>query len=123
MSTPTGVGPERPATEGSVVLDAPAIERLPFQQLHGLADVLTRVVWRSRGSLAGVMEVAPGEQLASHTHLDGHHHAWIISGTAEILGQVVGPGSYVHIPAGMEHAVENVSPNGLRMFYLYLQVS
>jgi quercetin dioxygenase-like cupin family protein len=121
MSVSTGPGMGHAATEGAVVLDSAAIERLPQQQLHGLADILTRVVWRSGESLAGVMEVAPGEQLPSHVHADGHHHVWVLSGTARILGVGVGPGSYVHVPAGMEHAVEEVSAAGLRVFYLYLR--
>jgi quercetin dioxygenase-like cupin family protein len=121
MSVPTSAG--QAATEAAVVLDAAAIEELPNQRLHGLPDVLTRLVWRSGESMAGVIEVAPGQQLPEHVHADGHHHAWIISGTAKILGVTVGPGSYVHIPAGIEHAVEEVSGEGLRMFYLFLRTA
>jgi quercetin dioxygenase-like cupin family protein len=121
MSVPTGPVTGRAATEAAVVLDTAAIDRLPQQQLHGLRDVLTRVLWRSGGSLAGVIDVGAGEQLPGHAHPEGHHHVWVLSGTAKILGTAVGPGSYVHVPAGLDHAIEDVSAGGLTMFYLYLR--
>jgi quercetin dioxygenase-like cupin family protein len=122
MAVPTGSARHHGTTEAAVVLDAVAIEGLPTLQLHGLRDVVTRVLWRHDGSLAGVIKLAPGEQLPPHAHSEGHHHVWVLSGTAKILDRTVGPGSYVHVPAGLDHAVEEVSPDGFTMFYLYLHV-
>jgi quercetin dioxygenase-like cupin family protein len=121
MALPTGPARHNADAEAAVVLDATAIERLPTQQLHGLRDVVTRVLWHHDGSLAGVIRVAPGEHLPPHAHSEGHHHVWVLSGTAKILDTTVGPGSYVHVPAGLDHAVEEVSADGLTMFYLYLR--
>jgi quercetin dioxygenase-like cupin family protein len=109
----------RTATGQAVVLDAAAIERLPLAKLHGLRAAETRVLWTKGRSLAGIIEVAPGEELAEHAHPEAHHHAWVLAGEAVILGVHVSAGSYIHIPAGMPHAVERVGPQGLRMLYLF----
>lgn len=103
----------------AVVLDAASIERLPWQRLHGLHDARTRVLWRKGRSLAGILTVAPREELSEHAHPEAHHHVWVLSGSATILGLHVSEGSYVHIPAGMAHAIEDVSDEGLTMLYLF----
>ena len=41
-----------------------------------------------------------------HAHRANHHHMWIVDGAAEIVGSLVGPGGYVHIPAGVEHDLD-----------------
>ena len=119
MSHTTTPAEARVSTGRAVVVDAAAIERLPLSQLHGLRDVTTRVLWTKGRSLAGILDIAPGEDLAEHAHPEAHHHAWVLSGEAVILGVHVAAGSYVHIPAGMPHAVEHVGGAGLRMLYLF----
>ena len=37
---------------------------------------------------------------------------WVIAGRAEMLGEQVGPGTYLHVPAGVE---------GCTVLYLYLR--
>jgi quercetin dioxygenase-like cupin family protein len=105
---------------GAVVLDPATIDRLPWSRLHDRPTVLTRVLWRQRESLAGIIRLPATEQLPAHTHGDAHHHVLVLQGTARILGATLPPGSYVHIPAGVAHAVEVVGADELVMLYLYV---
>lgn len=119
MASTTDPTRRRPETGTASVLDAAAISRLPWQRLHGHHDAETRVLWQHGRSLAGILKIAPGEELAEHAHPEAHHHVWVLAGDATILGVRVTAGSYVHIPAGMAHAVEQVGADGLTMLYLY----
>lgn len=108
-----------PLAVDSVVLDADAIAGLPVR-LEGLEAARSTLLWRSRHSLAGVMYVDPKGELEPHCHRNAHHHVWIIEGHATILGHPVGPGTYVHIRAGVDHGVYG-GPEGCRFFYLYIE--
>lgn len=106
---------------GEVALDASAVEAIPWETLHGLEHVQHKLLWRSGDSSAGIMRVEPGEGIASHAHREAHHHAWILEGTCTMLGARLGPGSYVHIPGGVEHAVSDIGPEGCTFLYLYIE--
>ena len=108
------------AVAAPVILDPTGIERLPWRQLHGQRAAVTRVLWQQGDSLAGIIRLDPGEELPSHAHAEAHHHVWVLTGTARILGEGLPEGSYVHIPAGVEHAVAAIGPEPLTMLYLYL---
>jgi quercetin dioxygenase-like cupin family protein len=118
-STGTSTGTAPAGARDAVVLSAAAIQRLPLSDLHGVSDVKTRVLWSKGRSLAGILEIPAGRELGEHAHPEAHHHAWVLNGDAVILGVHVTAGSYVHIPAGMPHAVEQVGHDGLRMLYLF----
>ncbi len=55
-----------------------------------------------------------------HHHGHANHHAWVVEGHCEVLGRILGPGSYVHIPAGLDHDIVAVGPSGATVFYLYI---
>jgi quercetin dioxygenase-like cupin family protein len=38
-----------------------------------------------------------------------------------MLGERVGPGTYVHVPAGVEHGIRAVGEGGSTVLYLYLR--
>jgi hypothetical protein len=40
-----------------------------------------------------------------------------------VLGETIGPGSYVHIPAHVVHDIDATATEGCTMFYLYLRPS
>ncbi len=67
------------------------------------------------------MDVDPGGSLEPHRHTRAAHHIWVLSGHASISGEGVGPGAYVHIPAGVEHGIAHAGPEGCRMLYLYIE--
>jgi uncharacterized RmlC-like cupin family protein len=103
------------------VLTPAAIEMIPAEPLGRLEGVVHRVLWSDDGSMAGVLTVEGGRQLGRHAHRVNEHHMWVLAGGAEILGTHVGPGSYVHIPSGVEHDIDARSSHGCTVFYLYLR--
>jgi hypothetical protein len=44
----------------------------------------------------------------------------VVAGEATIAGKTVPQGSYVFVPAGVEHGVEHAGRTGCLLFYLYL---
>jgi quercetin dioxygenase-like cupin family protein len=72
--------------------------------------------------MAGVLTVAPGHRLGSHTHRVNHHHIWVLDGRGVILGHELGSGSYVHIPGGVEHDIDATASEGCTVFYLYIRL-
>ena len=102
------------------VLDAAAIDGLPWEPLPGL-DVVHKVLWRSGDSMAGLMRLEPGQAIESHAHRRAHHHVWIVEGTCSIGGRPVAASTYAHVPAGEDHAIADVGADGCSFLYLYRQ--
>ena len=103
------------------VLTANEIAAIPSEQLGSIEGVVHRVLWRNHTSMAGVLTVDAGHRLGTHAHRVNHHHMWVLEGHALILGAAVGPGSYVHVPSGVEHDIDASGTNGCTVFYLYLR--
>jgi quercetin dioxygenase-like cupin family protein len=104
-----------------VVLTADAIAAIPAEPLGNIAGVANHVVWRNGTSMAGVLAVEAGRRLGTHAHSVNHHHIWVLEGHAKILGTDVGPGSYVHVPRGVDHDIDASASEGCNVFYLYLR--
>ncbi|HEX6237819.1 MAG TPA: cupin domain-containing protein [Acidimicrobiales bacterium] len=111
------------AAPAATVVDREAAEALPALPLEGFEGVTYKLLWRSGKSVAGIMHVPPGREVGAHVHQRSHHHIWVQEGSAEMVGgRRVGPGSYVHVPAGVEHGITGVEgPEGLTIYYLYLR--
>jgi len=97
-----------------------ASEALAWHPLEPYQGVDYKLLWRSGRSVAGLMRVAPGGAVSPHAHDRAHHHMWVVDGTAEMLGEHVGPGTYAHVPAGIEHGIRGVGEDGCTLLYLYL---
>jgi quercetin dioxygenase-like cupin family protein len=106
-----------------VTLTSDEIAKLPVSPLGGMAGITHRVLWQTDTSMAGVLTVEKGHSLGAHTHRENHHHLWVLDGHAKILGSDVGPGSYVHVPSGVEHDIDATTTDGCTVYYLYLRVS
>ena len=102
-------------------LSAEEVAGLPWEDLHGIPDATTRVLWRAAGSMAGVLRLAPGARLGEHAHVHGHHHVWVLSGTVGVDDRELPAGSYVHVPAGRPHALRAVGDEECQVLYLYLE--
>lgn len=98
-----------------------AAEALAWHPLEPYAGVDYKLLWRSGKSVAGLMRIAPGGEVAQHAHVRSHHHLWVIDGTADMLGERAGPGTYVHVPAGVQHGISGVGEGGCTLLYLYLR--
>jgi mannose-6-phosphate isomerase-like protein (cupin superfamily) len=108
--------PPRTAT----VRSAAAIGQLPDVPLGDLPGVRHRVLWVDGASAAGVMTIAAGHRLGEHAHRENQHHLWIVEGQARVLGSLLGPGSYVNVPAGVPHDIDATGTSGVKFFYLYV---
>ena len=114
-------GPMEPVTASMPTLFTPEeISAIPPTPLGALGGVTHRVLWHNDTSMAGVLTVEAGHRLGSHAHRVNHHHMWVIDGQARVLGAELGPGSYVHIPSGVEHDIDASASAGCTVFYLYL---
>jgi quercetin dioxygenase-like cupin family protein len=109
------------ATTMPTVLSAAAIESAPFEPLGPMPGVVHKVLWRDETSMAGVLKVDGGHRLGAHTHRANHHHIWVLDGEATILGTEMAPGSYAHIPSGIEHDIDASATAGCTVFYLYIR--
>ena len=110
------IGPDKAAT----VMSAAAIQGIPGQPLGAVQGTEHRVLWSDGKAMAGVLTVQAEHELGAHTHRENQHHFWVLSGQAEVLGETVGAGSYVHVPPGVEHNVDATGTDGCTVFYLYL---
>jgi mannose-6-phosphate isomerase-like protein (cupin superfamily) len=116
------MNPTMPQSTDPLVLtaeDIAALASLPLDD--SIQGVTHRILWRSDTAIAGVMVISPGHHLGLHAHRVNQHHMWIIDGSAEIMGTIVGPGGYVHVPAQVEHDLDTRATAGCTLFYLYQQ--
>ena len=103
-----------------MVLTPEQVAAIPPVPMGTIAGVTHRVLWNSGGSMAGVMRVDADHHLGLHQHRANDHHMWMLDGHATILGSQLGPGSYVHIPSGVEHDIDASTTDGCTLLYLYL---
>lgn len=103
------------------VLTPDAINALELEPLGTLEGVTHRVLWRNETSIAGVLTVAAGHRLGTHAHRQNHHHMWVLEGRAMIVGTEVVPGTYVHIPTGVDHDIDATDSDGCTLLYLYIR--
>jgi quercetin dioxygenase-like cupin family protein len=117
---PGGIGMQH--VSGTVVRDGATVEQQAWQPLAPVGrGVSHKVLWQSGDSIAGVMRLEVDGRVDEHVHRRAHHHLWVLEGMIEVLGQRLGPGSYVHIPAGVTHGMVNQGTGPAVFHYLYLQ--
>ena len=104
-----------------ITLTAADVQALPLVPLGPHDGVVHHVVWRDATSMAGVLTVPAGCRLGAHTHRVNHHHIWVDEGRAVVLGAELGPGSYAHVPSGVEHDIDATTTEGCTVFYLYVR--
>jgi quercetin dioxygenase-like cupin family protein len=108
-------------TAGVCALHPAEIDALRWQPLDrtGNGNVQQKVLWRHGSAVAGLLRLEPAAVQRRHTHKAAQHHVWVLDGQAWVADVPVGPGSYVHVPAGVPHATA-AGPGGCTMFYLFL---
>lgn len=108
------------STPRELVVDADEVEQRRRDQGTEEAPGVRRTTLSQYGSsAAGVLTLEPGSELGEHTHASHGHHVWVVSGTAEVLGRRLGPGSYWFVPAGPPHALAAVGDAPCELFYVY----
>ena len=109
------------ATRAVTLVDATAVAKVPALPLEGYPGVTYQLLWKEGKSVAGIMHIAPKGAVTTHTHRHSQHHMWVIAGTAVAGGRPIGPGSYIHVPAGTVHGIDHPGPEGCSVLYLYLR--
>jgi quercetin dioxygenase-like cupin family protein len=105
----------------ATLVTAAAAEALPWHPLDPYDGVQYKLLWQSGKSVAGLMRIDAGAMVTPHAHIRSHHHMWVIDGAVEMLGDVLGTGAYVHIPAHVDHSIRAVGDRAATMLYLYLR--
>jgi len=94
----------------------------PWEDLRGIEGATHKVLWQSGATVIGLIRVEAGRSKPAHTHHGAHHHMLITRGSCVMLGEKVGEGSYIYVPPGVAHAVDDVGPDGVEFFYTYRPV-
>ena len=108
---------------GALILDAREVGKRPWEPFGENDNVRYRSFWldTGTGSYAGLLRLAPGATVASHTHHCAVHHVWVVEGECMMGGRSLGRGSYAFVPANADHGIELAGLEGCTLFYLYLR--
>ena len=117
--SPSPVESQRDDLGRVVVHTADALAVMPWEPLHGIDGATHKVLWQSGDVVIGLIRVEAGSVKPEHTHHGAHHHMLITRGSCVMLGRTVGEGSYVYVPPGVAHAVDQVGADGVEFFYTY----
>ena len=117
VATPSSAA--HPAPPLGLVLRPEQIAERSWQPLRGIPGVETTLLWRNGDNVVGLIRIASGHSKPPHTHHAAHHHMWIVSGNAVMLGKPVEQGSYIYVPPGVEHEVDEVGPAGVMFLYTH----
>jgi uncharacterized RmlC-like cupin family protein len=113
--------PDADVPRFATLITSKAADALAWHPFDAFEGVDYKLLWRSGHSVAGILRLDPGSAVSPHAHISSHHHMWVSAGRAEMLGEQVGPGTYLHIPAGVEHGIRDVGDEGCTVLYLYLR--
>jgi len=105
-----------------LIRTAESLAAEPWEDLRGIDGATHKVLWQSGDVVIGLVRVEAGRTKPEHTHHGAHHHMLITRGSCVMLGSRVVEGSYIYIPPGVAHAVDDVGPEGVEFFYTYRPV-
>jgi quercetin dioxygenase-like cupin family protein len=105
-----------------IVRTAAELAATPWEDLPGIEGATHKVLWQSGAVSIGMIRVEAGRTKPEHTHHGAHHHMLITQGSCVMLGRRVDAGSYVYVPPGVPHAVDDVGPEGVEFFYTHRPV-
>lgn len=105
-----------------MVLAAEDVDAIAWEPMAEQTGAFSKALWRSGDVAIGLIRVDAGAEKAAHVHHGAHHHIWVISGSATMVGQALTAGSYVYIPPGVLHEVTTVGSQGITFFYTYRPV-
>lgn len=101
-----------------LVQTADDIDAMSWEPL-GAPGVEQKILWKSGDVVIGLIRVGAEATKPEHVHLGAHHHIWITRGSCDMVGRTLAEGSYIYIPPGVPHAVDNVGPQGVEFLYTY----
>lgn len=95
------------------------VDDLPWDDLPAGVRVTTKLLYTCEGVNAGLLRMQPGARELTHQHVSGEHHLWVLSGTLRIDDTELPAGSYVHVPAHLQHSVEDGGTGSSAFFVFY----
>ena len=105
-----------------LVTTAADLAALPWEPLRDIPGAAHKVLWQHGATVIGLIRVEAGMSKPEHSHHGAHHHMFITHGSCVMLGTRVDEGSYVYVPPGVPHAVDDVGPDGVEFFYTHRPV-
>jgi mannose-6-phosphate isomerase-like protein (cupin superfamily) len=98
----------REALESLYSVDAQEIDELPWTQVPACPGVHEKTLWRFGDFVVALIRYQPHATTPGVPHLAAHHHIWVVSGAVTVADRQLRAGSYVHVPPGAGHPIENV---------------
>ena len=102
-----------------VLLPAARVDALPWADLPGSPGVRIKPICVVESTRAGLLQLAAGAVEPTHMHPDGEHHLWVLSGSLTVEGTHLSAGSYLHIPAGLRHHLQD-DGSGCTLLYVHI---
>lgn len=115
--TPTAGGPD--ALASLLVLAAAEIEAMPWEPVEHAPGVRMKILWRFGDYVQTLLRAEPGATIPGRPHLAAHHHVWVVSGSATLVGRHVTAGSYAYVPPGVDHQLTEVGPEGCEVLQIH----
>ena len=109
----------REALETLYFADAQQIDELPWTQVPRCPGVHEKTLWRFGDFVVALIRYQPNATTPGVPHLAAHHHIWVVSGAAEVAGRLLVAGSYVHVPSGARHPVEDVGDEACTILQMH----
>jgi hypothetical protein len=109
----------RPAPAGLTVLGPGEIDRLPWRPVPGCPGVRATDLLRLGDAHDVLIAYEPGAGTPGEPHPGGHHHIWVVAGSATIAGRRVVAGSYVYVPPATGHPIGEVGPEGCTLLQMH----
>ncbi len=107
------------ALESLLALNPVEIDLLAWRPVEGHDGVFEKVLWRFGDYVQALIRYEPGASTQGEPHLVAHHHIWVVSGAATIARRRLVAGSYMHVPPGVVHRVEDVGPDGCTILQMH----
>ena len=95
------------------------IDLLPWEPVPGCPGVQEKVLWQLAGFTQALIRYQPGSSSAGEPHLAAHHHIYVLAGAATIAGRRMLAGSYLRVPPGVRHPIEEVGPEGCTLLQMH----
>ena len=109
----------REALETLYSVDADEIDKLPWEPVPRCPGVHEKTLWGLGDIVEALIRFQPNSTTPGVPHLAAHHHIWVVSGAARVAGRRLVAGSYMHVPPGTPHPVDDVGDDGCTMLQMH----
>jgi hypothetical protein len=109
----------RAALETLYSVDADQIDKLAWEPVPRCPGVHEKTLWRLGDIVEALIHFQPNSTTPGLPHLAAHHHIWVVSGAATVAGRRLVAGSYMHVPPGVRHPVDDVGEEGFTILQMH----